>query len=104
MQLRQWHHRKQAMEMRRGDNSKAARKARTRTLIQLGGLVEKAGLLSFLELEVGQDLQQDPDTFEGVSILLGALLSLRPSFLDEEAEAQKMLWCSRGKEALDTRS
>lgn len=76
------------------------RKARTRTLIQLGGLIEKAGLLDFLELETGQDLQKDPATFEGAATLMGALLSLKESFSSEEADAQKILWASRGKKEL----
>lgn len=76
------------------------RKARTRTLIQLGGLIEKTGLLDFVELETGQDLQKDPDTFEGTATLMGALLSLKESFQAEDADAQKILWASRGKEEL----
>ena len=81
----------------------SSRKARTRILIQLGGLIEKAGLLELLELEVGQDLQKDPETFEAVSTLMGALLSLRGAFLTEDSNAQKMLWKERGKKALTER-
>ena len=92
--------RKSYMEYRDETNSRKMRKARTRTLIQLGGLIEKAGLLDFVELETGQDLQKDPATFEGAATLMGALLSLKESFLTEEAEAQKMLWASRGKKEL----
>jgi hypothetical protein len=88
------------MDYRSETSSRKIRKARTRTLIQLGGLIEKAGLLDFVELETGQDLQKDPATFEGAATLMGALLSLKESFLSEEADAQKMLWASRGKEEL----
>jgi hypothetical protein len=35
------------------------RKKRTRTLIQLGGLVQKSGLLEPLQLKIGDDLQGD---------------------------------------------
>lgn len=65
--------------------------------------MEKAGLLEMLELEVGQNLQKDPETFEAVSTLMGALLSLREAFLTEESQAQKMLWNARGKKALAER-
>lgn len=76
------------------------RKARTRSLIQLGGLVEKAELLDCVDLRVGDDLQKDPETFEGAATLMGALLSLKEAFHSEERDAQKMLWASKGKEAL----
>lgn len=88
------------MDYRSETSSRKTRKARTRTLIQLGGLIEKAGLLDFVELETGQDLQKDPATFEGAAIIMGALLSLKESFQTEEADAQKILWASRGKEEL----
>lgn len=91
---------KQTLEMRLGSNSKAARRARTRTLIQLGGLIEKAGLLDQLDLETGQDLQKDFDTVEAAATLMGSLLFLKEFFQGEEAETHKMLWQMRGKEAL----
>lgn len=76
------------------------RKARIRTLIQAGGLLEKAGLFECVGLEIGDDLQKDPETFEGVAILMGALLSLYDTFHSEESEAQKLLWAARGKREL----
>ena len=91
---------KQALERREGSSSKKARRARTRTLIQLGGLIEKAGLLALLDLETGQDLQKEEDTRDAAATLLGALLFLKQFFDGEETETQKMLWRLRGKEAL----
>lgn len=76
------------------------RKARTRTLIQAGGLLEKSGLFECVGLETGDDLQKDPETFEGASILMGAFLSLYDTFHSEECEAQKLLWAARGKREL----
>lgn len=76
------------------------RKARTRCLIQLGGLAEKADLLECIGLEIGDDLQKDPETFEGAAILMGAFLSLYDTFHSEECEAQKLLWAARGKREL----
>ena len=49
------------------------RKARTRTLIQLGGLVEKSGLLEPLNITPGDDLQKDVEHLESTAILTGAL-------------------------------
>lgn len=73
------------------------RKARTRTLIQLGGLVEKSGLLDPLNITLGDDLQKDYDCLESAATLLGAFTELCGSFYSEEAEAQKMIWLERGK-------
>ena len=47
------------------------RKARTRTLIQLGGLVEKSGLLEPLNITLGDDLQKDYEHLENTAILTG---------------------------------
>ncbi|GAO98032.1 hypothetical protein Cva_00675 [Caedimonas varicaedens] len=56
-----------------------------------------------MELEAGQDLQKDPTAFESVALLMGALLSLKEMFHDEDAQTQKMLWAVRGKQALAKR-
>ena len=76
------------------------RKARTRTLIQLGGLVEKSGLLEPLNITLGDDLQKDYEHLESIAILMGALSELRGSFYGEEAAAQKMIWLEGGKQVL----
>ena len=47
-------------KMKKQENSK--RKARTRTLIQLGGLLDLTPLLAICKIELGEDLQLDyPD-------------------------------------------
>lgn len=76
------------------------RKARTRTLVQLGGLLQKSGILDDLNLTPGNDLQKDTDCHESVAILMGALCELRQNLQTDDAAAQKMLWCERGKEVL----
>lgn len=73
------------------------RKARTRTLIQLGGLVEKSGLLGPLNITLGDDLQKDYEHQESTAILVGALSDLRGSFYEADHEAQRMIWLERGK-------
>lgn len=80
------------------------RKTRTRTLIQLGGLVEKSGLLSLLELNLGDDLQRDPECFESVATLMGALGEIQDRLSREDADTQKILWCERGKITLSRES
>ena len=100
MKLQQQINRKQMTEMRQGSISKTMRRARTRTLIQLGGLIEKSGLLDVLEIQLGQDLQKDAETINPVATLMGSLLSLCTLYQDEDSQTQKMLWQRRGKEAL----
>ena len=60
------------------------RKARTRTLIQLGGLIEKAGLLEEFGIMLGADLQKDPELKDPVAGLFGALLDLKNSLQAQE--------------------
>ena len=72
------------------------RKLRTRTLIQLGGLVEKAGLLPPLDIPQGADLQKDEGVKDAVATLLGGLLEVRESL---NGEAQRHLFLLKGKQA-----
>ena len=62
------------MEIQNNITHTSMRKARTRTLIQLGGLIEKSGLMEFFNLEPGDDLQKDLEKKENVFALLGSLL------------------------------
>jgi hypothetical protein len=75
------------------------RKARTRTLIQLGGLVEKSGLFEVLGIIPGADMQKD-ETMVPIAVgLLGAFVELR----DEIEVDQSILyaWQLKAKEYLD---
>ncbi len=74
------------------------RRAQTRTKIQLGGLIQKAGLLEPLGLHPGDDLQRDEQNFDAVATLMGAFLDLSEPLHHDET--QKMLWRERGKKAL----
>lgn len=51
-----------------------SRKARTRTLIQLGGLVDKSQLTHFLKISLGTDLEKDEPSREKACVILGILL------------------------------
>lgn len=80
-----------------GNRSIDIRRARTRTLIQIGGLVEKAGLINLFGIELGQDLQNDDEVLEEVAALMGAFLELRKSCDIDAFQQQKILWTHEGK-------
>ena len=73
------------------------RKLRTRTLIQLGGLIEKAGVLEPLGLNLGDDLQKDVDVKEAMITLFGALIDMKETVLTDPD--QKHLCLLQGKQA-----
>ena len=70
------------------------RRARTRSLIQLGGLIEKAGLLDDFGIELGADLQKDPEMKKSVCALLGALLEIKDMMAQENTAID--LWTLKG--------
>ncbi len=74
----------------------ALRKARSRTLVQLGALIDKAGLLREFEIELGTDLQKDIECKDQVHALFGALLELR-SLLKETDEYSYSFLALKGK-------
>jgi len=51
------------------------RKARTRTLLQLGGLIVKSGIVEKLGIEVGADLQKNENQKKKAYTLLGMLVT-----------------------------
>lgn len=75
----------------------ALRKARTRTLIQAGGLLEKSGLLDEFSIELGADLQKDIECKDQVHALFGALLEIR-SLLTETGAYSHSYLTLKGKE------
>lgn len=74
------------------------RRSRTRTLIMLGGLIEKAGLLDDFGIELGADLQKDEDMKKPVSALFGALLEIKDMLHQEPAAID--LWALKGHKQL----
>jgi hypothetical protein len=70
------------------------RRARTRSLIQLGGLIEKAGLLDDFSIELGADLQKNEDMKRPVTALFGALLEIRDMLHQDPASVD--LWALKG--------
>ena len=75
-----------------------SRKLRTRTLIQLGGLLKKSGILDYLEIQPGDDLQQDVSLHPKVAELYGALLDIKTQMRDPSYSPT--LFTERGKKGL----
>ncbi len=68
-------------------NWQLQRRARTKHLIELGGLVQKAGLIEL--------------TDDDRSVLLGAFLAIAAKLQGEEREQALVLWRRRGKRAFE---
>ena len=75
------------------------RKAHTRTLIQIGGIVEKSSLLSIFGIQLGEDLQSDLNELGKAATLLGFLISARDS-LPEISESLRDNFKNIGEKAL----
>lgn len=69
------------------------RKARTRTLIQLGGLINMIGLPELCGIREGDDLQFDIESMNRSAVLLGLLTTLQeqipPTLTEEEIDLYK---------------
>lgn len=79
-------------------DSRELRRARTRSLIQLGGLLEKSGLLETFHIELGRDMQKDPEMKEPVAALFKGLLVLKEMVESDEISLQ--IWATQGLEEL----
>ena len=77
------------------------RKARTRTLIQLGSLVSLSGLTSLLHIQEGEDLQYDMDAKDKAAMLLGAIAEIMES--DSPSSMIQQRWLDKGIRILKTR-
>jgi conjugative transfer protein TraD len=76
------------------------RRARTRTLIQLGGLLEKSGLLNDFGIELGADLQKDLEMQKPVATLFWGLIELKEIVNSDEFNLE--LWAIKGQKALSS--
>ena len=85
-------------EKKQSQNSERKRAERTHTLIQLGGLIQKAGILEALEIRLGDDLQKNQQVKPVVEELLGGLSQLRGVF--QEGDYSKALWREKGRSLL----
>ena len=64
------------------------RKLRTRTLIQVGGLISLSGLLEQCDISEGEDLQNDLDGREKAATLLGILIDASEALLQNNNTRQ----------------
>ncbi|MBS0272492.1 MAG: conjugal transfer protein TraD [Proteobacteria bacterium] len=74
------------------------RRARTRSLVQLGGLIAKSGLLETFQLTLGEDFQRDPKTRDQIAALFKGFLVLNEIAQSEDVSLR--LWTAQGLEAL----
>ena len=70
---------KATLENKLQATSKSLRKARTRTLIQMGGLLNMLNLPSICGINEGEDLQTDLEASDKAAVLLGMLTHLEDS-------------------------
>ncbi len=79
-------------------DSHGARRARTRSLIQLSGLIEKSALLETFQITLGLDLQKDVTMKEPIAALFKGLLVLNDRASSDETNLH--LWARQGLEIL----
>ena len=79
-------------------SSPELRRKRTRSLISLGGLVAKSGLLETFSLPLGADFQKDPEVKEQIAALFKGFLDLKDRV--DSGEIHMGLYASQGLLAL----
>ncbi|MEI8295765.1 MAG: conjugal transfer protein TraD, partial [Alphaproteobacteria bacterium] len=67
------------------------RRARTRLLIQLGSLINLAGLSLLCDIEEGDDLQLDIGSRDKAALLLGILLDIVADFAPTDAQKERLI-------------
>jgi hypothetical protein len=71
--------------------------ARTRQLIQIGGLAAKAGLLDLLKVDPSMDLQMGgPEAARISAIFMGAFATLAADLESGDGQARRRDWHSAG--------
>ncbi len=79
-------------------DSRGLRRARTRSMIQLAGLIKQTGLLESFGITLGLDLQKDITMKEPIAGLFKGLLVLKE--MADSPDVHKQLWATQGLEAL----
>ena len=74
------------------------RRARTRSMIQIAGLLEKSGILDTFGIQLGIDMQKDPSMKHPVASLFKGLLVLNDMAKSDEVNLS--FWAAQGLEAL----
>lgn len=78
-------------------SSSAQRRARTRSLIQLGGLLELAGTLDIFGISLGVDLQKDISVKNNIATLFKGFMELNKMATSPDVDLN--LWALQGLEA-----
>jgi hypothetical protein len=84
-----------------GTSSSEQRRARTRSLIQLGGLMERTGTLDVFKIPLGVDLQKDVSLKNNIAALFKGLLELNK--MATSSDVNLNLWALQGLEAFKTK-
>ncbi len=74
---------KASLEHRQKTHNKQQRMMRTRTLIQVGGLVSITGLLDRFDIALGEDLQTDLNQMDKAATLLGVFIRVIEQIPDD---------------------
>ena len=77
-------------------SSASQRRARTRSLIQLGGLLESAGTLDVFGIPLGVDLQKDATVKNNIAALFKGFLELNKIVTSKDVDLN--LWALQGLE------
>jgi len=84
--------------------SVAYRRARTRTLIQCGGLLKISGLLEICQIQEGDDLQLDLESYDKAATLLGILLDAAVAIPNPPDSGEMETWRESGTRLLKQRA
>lgn len=80
-----------ALETKMKNQTKSERVSRTRTLIQMGGLIHLTEIPSYFDIELGDDLQTNQYKKDSALMLLGLLLTVAeqmPPSLSNERQTE----------------
>jgi hypothetical protein len=82
-------------------SSASQRRARTRSLIQLGGLMELSGTLDVFGIPLGVDLQKDVSVKNNIAALFKGLLELNK--MAKSSDVNIDLWALQGLDAFKSK-
>jgi hypothetical protein len=80
---------KTALRNKMEKNTATERRARTRTLIQIGSLIKLVGLAQLCDIEEGDDLQLDIESRDKAALLLGILTDVVADFSPTPAQEER---------------
>jgi hypothetical protein len=82
------------------NQNNSMRQARTRTIIQAGGLLSKSGIMDAFDIQLGEDLQ-DYESLPKAARLLGFLHAcFENQDITEQQQQQLSLWQQTGERLL----